>query len=136
METRFRCKFLLKARFCFQKYVSITDKIQMLLALTHKLEICIQLHIRRRVLPPYKNLVDKVKVDYSTVGKSRCVACYNPPPVPQPSDQKAELDELLPAMLKIFQDTVICLSNCYIRNTSRHFLTAIGTPNSRNTSVI
>mgnify|MGYP000754926109 FL=1 len=71
----------------------------MLSVSTPQREICAQLHIGRGVLNRYKKLADEAKVDYSTVGRMSEEQIRNllqSAPNPQPSEQKNELDELLP----------------------------------------
>lgn len=71
----------------------------MLSACTPQREICAQLHIGRGVLNRYKKLADEAKIDYSTVGRmseDQIRSLLQSPPALQPSDQKTELDELLP----------------------------------------
>ncbi|WP_278411033.1 hypothetical protein [Phocaeicola coprocola] len=79
--------------------VKLKRAFQMLSACTPQREICAQLHIGRGVLNRYKKLADEAKVDYSTVGRmseDRIRSLLQSPPALQPSDQKTELDELLP----------------------------------------
>lgn len=77
-------------------------------AFTPQREIYAQLHIDRGVLNRYKKLADEAKVDYSTVGRmseEQIRSLLQSPPVSQPSDQKTELNELLPD---------------YVENLTRH----------------
>ena len=79
--------------------VKLKRAFQMLSASTPQREICAQLHIGRGVLNRYKKLADEAKVDYSAIGKmseEQIHSLLQSPPTPQPSEQKSELDELLP----------------------------------------
>lgn len=111
----------------------------MLSVSTPQREICAQLHIGRGVLSRYKKLADEAKVAYSTVGRMSEEQIHNllqSPPVSQPSDQKTELNELLPDYVEDLARHRHLTIQLYMRNTSRHIPTAMGIPNSRNTSVI
>ena len=111
----------------------------MLSASTPQREICAQLHIGRGVLNRYKKLADEAKVDYSTVGRMSEEQIRNllqSAPNPQPSEQKNELDELLPDYVEDLSRHRHLTIQLYMRSISRHIPTAMDTLNSRNTSVI
>ena len=71
----------------------------MLSASTPQREICAQLHIGRGVLNRYKKLADEAKVAYGTIGRmseEQIHGLLQSAPTPKPSEQKKELDDLLP----------------------------------------
>ena len=79
--------------------VKLKRAFQMLSASTPQREICAQLHIGRGVLNRYKKLADEAKVAYGTIGRmseEQIHGLLQSAPTPKPSEQKKELDDLLP----------------------------------------
>lgn len=78
------------------------------------------------VLNRYKELADKTKVDYRMVGRmseEQLRSLLQSPPVSQVSDQKTELDELLPDYVEDLTRhhhlTIQLLHEGYLKNTSQ-----------------
>ena len=91
--------------------VKLKRAFQMLSASTPQREICAQLHIGRGVLSRYKKLADEAGVAYSAIGKmteEQIHGLLQSAPTPKPSEQKKELDDLLPD---------------YVEDLAKHLLT-------------
>ena len=96
--------------------VKLKRAFQMLSASTPQREICAQLHIGRGVLNRYKKLADEAKVAYGTIGRmseEQIHSLLQSAPTPKPSEQKKELDDLLPDYVDLC-NFAVAFQNCII----------------------